>query len=641
MLVEMRRVDIVIPRDDAGAALRAVHRAGLVHLVPFDAPSWIGPATFAAQGELAVETRYRQALEWVVSAAALLPATAGPQRGLAELWDLADDQLLERVEALAPIAEEAGRLASERIRLSAEVARLRGYREIVDGLRGVVGRLPTVRGYAATGVVISSRYRAILPTLRTELDKMTDGRCEVISGDLDRDRVAAILLYPTWLSGELARLLGGRDLEEVTLPRSLAGVPFDELGPRLAADEDALSSARAATEAALETLAHDYSDELRCLRLVLEDRVAEARALSEAGGSDHLVVVSGWVPAERLTELREALAAIVGPEVAVVERDDAEPRPADAPVAMTNASPIRAYEALASFVTVPRYGTLDPTPTLAITVPAFIGLMVGDAGYGLVLLVALILARRQLGDRPPMPTVWPIGLAIAVSTIVFGILFGEIFGLTGRAVLGIEPLWFDRRERIVDLLVLALIIGFAQITLGLVLGIVNGLLTRERREVVSRTAMLVSLMAVVLLIAVTVWGLPDELMTIGVSAVVLGVVLVVLTVGIAGPVELLGIFGNILSYARIMAIGLAGVMLALVADRLGSAMPSLVLGALVAGLFHVLNIGLGFFDASVQSLRLHYVEFFTKFVEPGGMPYRPFVSSLGAGFGATATAPGG
>jgi V/A-type H+-transporting ATPase subunit I len=640
MLVEMRRVDLVIPRSAVSPALRAVHRAGLLHLVPFETPPRVGPAAFAPEGSVAAEARFRRGLERVGELAGLVTSPTVPGRLLTELWDLPDDRLLARVDALAPIAREVAHLTGERVRLSAEIARLRGYRQIVEGLRDVVGRLPAVRGFAATGIVISSRYRAIMPMLSDELDAITGGRCEVVSGDLGPDRVAAILIYPARVSGEVASLLGGRDLEEVTLPPSLAGVPFDELGPRLAADEDRLAEVLAGTETSLDALASEHGQVLAGLRLVLEDRLAETRALSEAGSSDHLIVLSGWVPADRLDELRLALERVAGPDVLVVERDVGERRPAEAPVAMANAGIVRPFEPLASFVAVPRYGSLDPTPALAITLPAFIGLMVGDAGYGLVLLAILLVARWRWGDRPVMRTIWPVGLAAAASTIAFGILFGEWFGATGRHLFGLEPIWFDRREGVVELLILALAIGVAQVTLGLVLGIVNGMLIHERREVVSRAAMLVSLAATLVLLGVAARILPDEVALIAGAALVLGIVLVVLTVGIAGPVEMIGVFGNVLSYARLMAIGLAGVMLAVVADKLGGAIPNLVLGALVAGLFHALNIGLGFFDASIQGIRLHYVEFFTKFVEPGGTPYEPFASALGTG-SRVAAQPGG
>jgi V/A-type H+-transporting ATPase subunit I len=92
---------------------------------------------------------------------------------------------------------------------------------------------------------------------------------------------------------------------------------------------------------------------------------------------------------------------------------------------------------------------------------------------------------------------------------------------------------------------------------------------------------------------------------------------------IMGPLELLGTFGNVLSYLRIAAIGLASVYLARVANELGSTAP-LLIGILIGTLFHALNLALGAFSPTIQALRLHYVEFFGKFYEEGGSEYQPF-----------------
>ena len=137
-----------------------------------------------------------------------------------------------------------------------------------------------------------------------------------------------------------------------------------------------------------------------------------------------------------------------------------------------------------------------------------------------------------------------------------------------------------------------------------------------------------TLVAIVVLLATAARQLPDVAGVVAGGALIVSLVLLVLTLGIEGPIEALGIVANVLSYARLMAIGLASVMLALVADRLGSLAPNLLAGILIAGLLHALNMSMGFFDASIQGLRLHYVEFFTKFVEPGGTPYAPFASIL-------------
>jgi V/A-type H+-transporting ATPase subunit I len=630
MLVPMRRIDIVVTRSVAPRAMRAIHRAGLVHLRPFEPAPGIGPAVFGPEPADVVPSLLVDAQARIAELAALLGSRQAPPQAVRDLWNLDDGVLAQRIAAMDSAASEAQRLATLRLALGGEIARLHGYRELMASLSAVVGGLPRVRGYASTGIVVAARYRPYIRLIRDELESLTGGRCEVIAADQGQDRVAAILLYPVRDARAVEALLGGRDLEEVTLPEEFAGVPFDELGPRLDAEQDRLRLRLAAAEAALLDLGAQHGGTASALRQVLSDRIAEQEALRAAGGSEHVIVIAGWVPASRVEDLRGALAADVG-AIAVVVEHESSTVALDAPVAMENGPVLRAFESLASFVAVPRYGTIDPTPLLGLTLPAFIGLMVGDAGYALVMLVLLVAARRRWRDAPLLRTLWPIGLATICSTAVFGVLFGEYFGETGRRILGVHPLWLERREGVLALLILALSIGVGQVSLGLALGIVNARQVHHRRDAVSRSALLGSVVAGVVLLAAVSGFVPGELALVAASALALAAVILALTVGISGPIELLGAFGNVLSYARLMAIGLAGVMLALVADRLGALAPNVLAGLLVAVTLHSLNLVLGVFDASIQGLRLHYVEFFSKFVEPGGARYAPFTSVVSGG----------
>ncbi len=631
-VARMSRVDVIAPRSSAPRVVRTIHRAGVLHLSAFEPPPGGAGTLFASElgrgGDMPAGAAFGRALERVGELAGLLALPDPSSSAVASLWELDDDELLARVAALEPTARRAGELAAERLRLTGEAARLAGYRRLVEGLRNAVGHLPAVRGYASTGIVVHARYRAVVALIREELEALTAGRCEVIAADLGQDRVAAVLLYPLRAAPEVRTLLGGRDLEEVTLPESLAGVPFDELGPRLASEEDAVRRRIEDADRALAEIAGEHGPLVAALGPVLRDRVAEAHALDEAGHSDHLVVVGGWVPADRLGELRDTLARDVGPRAVVVERP-ASRTAEGAPVELRNRRLVGPFEPLASFVSLPRYGTLDPTPAVALAFPVFVGLMVGDAAYGLVLLAILFLLRRRYREASWMTIAWPVGILMALSTIVFGALFGEWFGEVGRGALGLQPLWIERREAALLLLLVAIAIGLAQVAIGLVLGIVNASTLRHRREAVGRAALLACLLAIVGALAFAVGLVPAPVGELAVVVLVVALVVLTASLGLAGPIEAMGAVGNVLSYARLMAIGLASVMLALVANRLGGLIEPVLVGVLVAALFHALNIALGYFDASVQGLRLQYVEFFSKFVEPGGVPYRPFVSVLG------------
>lgn len=635
MLVPMRRVQIVVPRPLADQALRLVHRAGVLHMAPFRAPADVSPSAFASsrretRGSLEWGDRLRRALEETARLGSLLGPSAPAQESLAGAWELDRDALLEAAAKLRPVNARAERLTGERQRLSADLDRLEGYQSLVEGLAGAVGRLPQVRGYAATGIIVASRHRAVIGLVSEELEAATGGRCEVFAADLPEERSAAVLLYPARMAVQVSALLGGRDLEEVSLPADLQGVPLDELGPRMAAQADGLRARIGELEGDLRALAEAHAPAVTALRLVIEDRLAEMDELERAAGSDHLVVLSGWVPGPRLGELRTALGEALGEQVMVLDEGVAVRERDEAPVALANGPLARTFEPLARFVAVPRYGTIDPTPLLALTFPAFVGIMVGDAGYGLVLLGLLVLARGRL-TRSRARGLWPIGLTVSAATIAFGILFGEVFGETGHQLLGLEPIWLSRREAVLPLLLVALSIGLTQVSLGLVLGVVNASLVGRRREALGRVALLAGLLTIVMLGGAGAGVLPSELMVLAGAALTVALVISLLALGIAGPIEMLRVLGNVLSYARIMAIALAGVMLALVADALGDLVPGVLLGLLVAILLHLLNLVLGFFDGTIQGLRLHYVEFFTHFVEPGGTPYAPFLSVLARG----------
>jgi V/A-type H+-transporting ATPase subunit I len=158
--------------------------------------------------------------------------------------------------------------------------------------------------------------------------------------------------------------------------------------------------------------------------------------------------------------------------------------------------------------------------------------------------------------------------------------------------------------------------------LGLVLGALSSART-EPRLAIGRglSAVMIVLILVAILAAMEIF--PHALLNPAVIALLIAFPTLVVLEGVIAPVELLSTLGHILSYARIMALGTASVMLAIVANRMAGAMGSVVVGVLFALLFHLVNFALGLFTPTIHALRLHYVEFFGTFYSPGGVRYAP------------------
>jgi V/A-type H+-transporting ATPase subunit I len=144
--------------------------------------------------------------------------------------------------------------------------------------------------------------------------------------------------------------------------------------------------------------------------------------------------------------------------------------------------------------------------------------------------------------------------------------------------------------------------------------------------------MLLGLLSLFLLVGVLMDFLPEDFRTPAIGGLIIGIVLIGASLGwlgiLMGPIEFIGLIGNILSYLRIAAIGLASIYLAKVANDTAGMLGNLIVGAVMAVLLHALNLVLGAFSPTIHSLRLHYVEFFRKFYEGGGRPYEPFKSLL-------------
>ncbi len=551
----------------------------------------------------------------------LLPEMSGADTGEEKQVDFA--VLRDEVDRVGPEIE--GLLAS----LDALRAEQETLPRHLDSLKRLLPLLPqssSLEGYETTALLVDARHVAVLGELNQQLTIELEGNFEMVSDRLDPRTVGAVVIYPKEASSVVHSLLGHEQVSRIRLPGEYEALPFREA---LVQMERRITDLPVLIETAEDEVADFVRSHPHWLRgrEAVSARIEQLSAIRTLGATPHTFVLSGWVPTEQLDFLRETLEEAVGPDVLVHEVDVSGGE--EPPVLLRNAAPARPFESLVGLLQIPRYGTLDPAMLMLIFLPLFFGMMLGDVVYGLVVLVVALLVRKRLRPGGFGADLSKILVLSGAWSIVFGVLYGEYLGDLGNRLFGIEPLWIDRETAIEPLLLFALAVGAAHVVLGLVLGVWQAFEMKDRRKLGERAGMLIALIGLFAIAGAAAGALPEDFMTPSIAVVVVGTVLLIAAGGLMGllmgPLDMMGTVGNVLSYLRIAAIGLASVYLARVANDLGFAAP-LWIGVIVATLFHALNLVLGVFSPTIQALRLHYVEFFGKFYEGGGKAFHPFGS---------------
>jgi len=620
MIVPMSRVRVLGPRDRLDATLSLLQDEGRVQLAR---PMQDGRVSKLAADPRAGRRRHQ--LQGVLNDVDEALSLIGHPAARA-----ASGSAARTTASLACGARVARRTVREARTL---VARLRDlteerqlitrYRDFFTEILPAIHALSTSPRLTAQVAVVPAASRSLVDQLREALRREFGAEFSMMVHGLDNGDLALLLVLPKPFSERLEARLRESRVPQVPLPAAYAELPLEQAVPRMIARLQAIPGDMEACRLRLSVLASDRGEDLRATERAARDWLSAADAHDLCGVTAHTFALEGWLPAHYLPPLQQRVAREVGPEVVVEEVARESWSAADAPVVLSNPRLFRPFEQLTSFMPLPSYGTIDPTPFVAVFFPMFFGVMLGDVGYGLVLGAVSGLVWRRSRPGSVARNIAAIGMPCAFFAIIFGVLYGEYFGDLGRTLFGFRAIWIDREDAIVASLTAALGLGVMHVTLGLVLGAISAFHSARRRAV-GRAVSAVMVLVVVAALLAAFHVLPRQLFTPSVIALLICFPIVVAAEGLLGTIELFQAMGNVLSYARIMAIGTASVVLAVVANRMVGAVGSTVIGLLFALLFHLVNFGIGIFSPVVHALRLHYVEFFGQFYSPGGRRYEPF-----------------
>ncbi|HXX56714.1 MAG TPA: V-type ATPase 116kDa subunit family protein, partial [Thermodesulfovibrionales bacterium] len=459
--------------------------------------------------------------------------------------------------------------------------------------------------------------------IRQLLSQITDWRYELVTENAEDGTLVGLITIEKSIAERVKKSLSDEHIPELSFPPSFSGLTFPEKITYVKKRSSLLSAEIEAIGKEMERFSRRWVPIYQRMKDWAVERLSLLRTTASVFETRMCFFIYGWMPADAVRNLRRRLLDAFQGKAALVEKEIREEDLDRVPIVLKNPPYFKPFELLVKLLPLPKYSSFDPTPFIGIFFPIFFGMILGDAGYGVILLAFSVFMVKRFTRRKEIHDASKIMLISSLYAIVFGVLYGEYFGELGARFFGLEPLFLERRTAVMPMIYLALSVGLVHTTLGLFLGFLSALRKKTTKEAVYKLLAMLTILLIVVLIASFFKVVPELLTQPVVIAILVLTPFLFFAGGILAPLELLKSIGNIISYVRIMAIGLTSVLLALVANSLGGMTGDIVVGVVAGTLLHFINLILGVFSPTIHSLRLHYVEFFSKFLEHGGKRFEP------------------
>ena len=638
---EMARLTVGVHTVGREAMVAALHEAGVVELLPVTGAEALHALVTPCRRSTTVpdiaeaRSRIERAVETLEAYApkknAVLAYVTRPENGTISFPVTNAASALVEAGRYSETTEKILALHARDVAIAERLMRLDEEEEMLRLLipfgvdPGFLGRRSFLEVRA--GTIPSGECADIEIRLKEEMPKLA--AAFLLCGVGDYPTTVVCIAHPD-ASADTDKVLRALAFREFT-PETTECTASDGIAA-IRAERTRLHQERSKMIASLEDLALAHHTTLKALAEELGVMREREDASPQFGETGSLIVMQGWAKTRDLLRIQ----SLCDRSADGLSFCTTEPASGDVPSAFNHPRWLAPYGFLTAMFGMPAYGKIDPTLFLAPVLVFTFGIMLGDAGYGILLFLIALLILRGAGHAPGTThdlavVLCACGVAGAVCGILMGSFFGNLpvyFGIILPFTI-IEPL-----NNPLDLLILSLVIGIVHLNLGFVIAAYEHLRRGELREMIfsEGTWFLLQPAAAVLILTFFGWAVFSPFLTsVAWVGAAVGIVGIMLANGPLGFFSLTGFLGDWLSYTRILALALATGGIAMMINILSGMMMEfgsvfLIAGILFAVVGHAANLIIQCLGGFIHALRLQFVEFFGRFFDAGGRAFSPFAA---------------
>ncbi len=638
--LKMKRIELIAPLTDSKQIIELLQRRGVVELCENSSEELEQMNVAAVMGEF---EKFRSTVDQALN---ILGKYAPEKASLTDMFGGRDEiekhEFGQKAADLEKIMNAAGEIIKNHKMITeaqAEIIQLGIRSDLLEPWTALDVPM-NFRGTSGTSAYIGSLQGS--RTVEEIESQLPEGCCaEIVS--ISKEQTNLFILCSKEIAEEAENCL--RRLAFVPVSESAAMTPSEMIRKNTARRRE-LNKLIGNSEKAIAAMS-EYREMLKFGVDFLAMRKEKYEALSKLGITESTFVLEGYVPEKYFDSLKKEIekkhtAVISGFEPAEDE---------DVPVLLENGSFSSPVEGITKMYAMPSKTDVDPTPVMSFFYYLFFGMMLSDAGYGVVMVIGTMIALKKFKLENSMRKTLIMFRNCGISTIFWGALFGSWFGdivqIVGREFFGKEigsiALWFQPLDDPIKLLLYSFGLGILHLFLGV--GVSFKMAWDDGRKLdafLDTVPIYLTILGVAPLAASILTEVPQILKTVGMYVMIAGVVLLVLTAGRSSKSIFGKLFGglyalyntatgwlsDILSYSRLLALGLATGSIAGVINLIGT-MPEnkavkLVLLIVVFIVGHTANLAINLLGAYVHTDRLQFVELFSKFYTGGGREFTPF-----------------